>query len=671
MKRLLIIVLLFTSIFLGSSLSTVKALNIQTGDVIDGYEYHIVEDSTADVSRMRVPYIPDAKGEYSDSTYDSCEGKTGSSLIQSLKSLTKVSVKTSYDWSRFEFCDEDPNNTNNIWTIYGSTSLPKNAHVSGSKADCYNKEHTYPQSKLSGSQKSDTHHIYADDWKTNGKRSNHRYNDVANTSGNKVLDSAGKLTANFSDGSYFEPMDAVKGQVARATLYLYIMYDLSITGNFKSRELCLKWNNEYPVTSWEIYRNNKVAQVQGNRNPFVDHPEYGNMIFGLPSETTIDQEAVDAVISTIDLLPTTITLNDEDAVNAAKASYNDLTSQEQRAVSNSTKLFDAIDTLNVLKIAATPVSDIFKDYQTTTGLTLNYTKSTEKGPEQTVSEKIDLSSGDNYSEVVDANSVLSSIEEEISTYYNSFDISGIKLGSSSKPGSILFVLNSGIASNVINVVLSPWTSGGTSSGSPSKSDFTIEAVYLDGTKKEKSVSILEETTVSLDLESKELRGIRISTTSDGKRGFVREINFDTSGLAKINYSYSKATFNFTALLPKSDKFSDSTVTYGLLVSTDTLDLTNVTASNVTSLSGATNYNLTLKSNTSSFELNKSIEAKDFDTTYSGVFYLIKDGEITFMNKTTYSVKTICEAYLTQSTELQLNILQKQIALDLTTLDEIA
>ena len=72
---------------------------------------------------------------------------------------------------------------------------------------------------------------------------------------------------------------AAKGEVARATLYVYVMYGHSIEGNFSSLDLCLKWNREYPVTSWEMLRNNRNYDIQKNRNPFIDHPEFADLMF--------------------------------------------------------------------------------------------------------------------------------------------------------------------------------------------------------------------------------------------------------------------------------------------------------------------------------------------------------------------------------------------------------
>ena len=258
----------------------------ETHYIKDGYEYFLVSNSPADKSRMRVPYIENAVPNYPANYYSTTIGKSGSALKKCLASITD-SLKADYDWERFCIVDEDPNNTNNIWTIYGAQSLPKTAEAHGNEPNTWNREHSFPQSLFGKSypMKGDSNHVFADDHTTNATRSNYKYNDLENKTSFAVKDSAGLYTANFKSGENFEPMDAVKGQVARATLYMATRYasadgvSLKVTDNFKSLSLCLAWNDEFPPTSWEITRNNRVYEIQGNRNPFIDHPEFARMIF--------------------------------------------------------------------------------------------------------------------------------------------------------------------------------------------------------------------------------------------------------------------------------------------------------------------------------------------------------------------------------------------------------
>lgn len=165
-------------------------------------------------------------------------------------------------------------------TIYARRAYPKSAHVSGNTPAKWNREHSYPQSKISSTAAKDNHHIFADDWKTNSERGNLPFGDVSNSEANRVFDSSGLTTDNFRTSSYFEPNDAAKGQVARATFYVNLLYGHAVESNFASMELAIRWALEYPVDDWSMLRNNRVYTMQGNRNPFVDHPEFICSIYG-------------------------------------------------------------------------------------------------------------------------------------------------------------------------------------------------------------------------------------------------------------------------------------------------------------------------------------------------------------------------------------------------------
>ncbi len=214
--------------------------------------------------------------------YESARGLKGEALVDELHDIIQ-GANTDYDWYRFEAADEYEGDSSKIIAIYSREGFDKDDHVSGSKG--WNREHVYPQSKLSGAPKDDNHMIFASDNKVNGVRGNHRLGLVSNHD-KPVIDSNGKATDCYSSGSVFEPCDEAKGEVARATMYAYVMYDLSITGNFTSLDLCLQWHEQFPVSNREIYRNNTVYRYQKNRNPFVDHPEFADMIF----DSTYDGE---------------------------------------------------------------------------------------------------------------------------------------------------------------------------------------------------------------------------------------------------------------------------------------------------------------------------------------------------------------------------------------------
>lgn len=211
---------------------------------------------------------------------------TGEALKNALDTLISTNISVSYDWSRFEYADQHPTNTSQVLTIYPKLGYAKTAHVNGNAPDHWNREHTYPQSKIGGGALSDNHHIFADDWKTNGTRGNNKFGDVANTEANRVLDSANRPTNNYTSSGYFEPNDEAKGEVARATLYLNTLYGYTLENNFQTAEMAVLWALEYPVNDWAMTRNNRVFDKQNNRNPYVDHPEWICAVYGTTSSAT-------------------------------------------------------------------------------------------------------------------------------------------------------------------------------------------------------------------------------------------------------------------------------------------------------------------------------------------------------------------------------------------------
>lgn len=66
----------------------------------------------------------------------------------------------------------------------------------------------------------------------------------------------------------------------------------------------LKWNSQDPVSAKETSRNNAVQAVQHNRNPFIDHPELAEFIWGTrSSENWSLTSAIDQVKITFSISP--------------------------------------------------------------------------------------------------------------------------------------------------------------------------------------------------------------------------------------------------------------------------------------------------------------------------------------------------------------------------------
>lgn len=155
-----------------------------------------------------------------------------------------------------------------------------------------NCEHTWPKSRFGkGSdykraphykyKVSDLHHLYVSDSKMNSTRGNLEFAEIAvqkrglECPGNKY-GFGYKLNGELSKELYFEPPANHKGNVARALFYFAVRYDMQISQ--REEETLRRWHLEDPVDESEIYRNEEIYKVQFNRNPFIDHPEFADLI---------------------------------------------------------------------------------------------------------------------------------------------------------------------------------------------------------------------------------------------------------------------------------------------------------------------------------------------------------------------------------------------------------
>ena len=94
----------------------------------------------------------------------------------------------------------------------------------------------------------------------------------------------GSVHYGYATKDYFEPLDNVKGDIARIIFYLMVRYqeadNYSFTTVAQSKEMLLRWNEIDPVDEFEMKRNEESYKIQGNRNPFIDHPECAVLIWG-------------------------------------------------------------------------------------------------------------------------------------------------------------------------------------------------------------------------------------------------------------------------------------------------------------------------------------------------------------------------------------------------------
>lgn len=256
--------------------------------------------------------------------YNNATGKTCATLKTALKTIIKTGVnpksyaalKTQYTLTDIKPRTVGTGSANVIYDIYSTnptgvdpyqfTPVTNECGTYNSEGDCYNREHSVPQSWFSSSSGqpspgpgTDYNHIFPTDGEVNARHSNYVYGEVATATwtsltGNKLGSSA---TAGIT-GIVFEPIDSFKGDIARAFLYFVTMYedDMSSFSTYSDNarafayntfpsvtipylKLMIKWHKLDPVSAKEIARNNGAYSFQTNRNPFIDYPEYVDMVW--------------------------------------------------------------------------------------------------------------------------------------------------------------------------------------------------------------------------------------------------------------------------------------------------------------------------------------------------------------------------------------------------------
>lgn len=249
--------------------------------------------------------------------YKNAEGKTGFELKTALYNIIKNHTQKSYgdlwDFMATNSLDKYYENDTSILDMYSEipsasetynfTPVTNQCGNYSGEGSCYNREHSMPKSWFDDKYPmyTDIHHLFATDGYENGRRSNFPYGEVEFptwTSDNGSKLGPGAASLGFT-GTVFEPIDEFKGDFARGHLYMAVRYEDQIatwsanstnaddvldgtnTTVFEPWVLAMlkKWHTNDPVSKKEINRNNAASIFQGNRNPFIDHPEYVNEIW--------------------------------------------------------------------------------------------------------------------------------------------------------------------------------------------------------------------------------------------------------------------------------------------------------------------------------------------------------------------------------------------------------
>jgi len=109
----------------------------------------------------------------------------------------------------------------------------------------------------------DLHNIVPALGEVNADRSNFRFDEIE---GEPYQYGACEFEVDFRQG-LAEPRDEVKGQVARIYFYMHQRYELNLSAIEQQR--FLQWHQQFPVSTWELERDRRIAAIMGHHNPFV------------------------------------------------------------------------------------------------------------------------------------------------------------------------------------------------------------------------------------------------------------------------------------------------------------------------------------------------------------------------------------------------------------------
>ncbi|MCS5637218.1 MAG: endonuclease [Myxococcota bacterium] len=256
--------------------------------------------------------------------YDSVSAGSAAALRASLHAVIDDHQRYPYTstatdtWDILEQADENPADSAAILDVYMNASFTKWGGGGGG----YNREHTWPSSygfPSDGSQNypyTDCHHLFLSEEGYNSSRSNKLYAQCNASCAERTTvanDGAGGGSgvypgqSNWTTTGIWETWAGRRGDVARALFYLDTRYEGGSHGVTGAAEpdliltddpglvatsgtnasvaymgllsVLLAWHAEDPVDAREELRNDVVGSFQGNRNPFIDHPEWVGCVF--------------------------------------------------------------------------------------------------------------------------------------------------------------------------------------------------------------------------------------------------------------------------------------------------------------------------------------------------------------------------------------------------------
>jgi endonuclease I/PKD repeat protein len=258
--------------------------------------------------------------------YDTVNAGTAATLRSTLHAVIDDHLKISYTstgtdtWIVVEAADTDPADSGRVLDVYLNASFPKygEGNLDYNREHVWAKSYGFPNDGASNYPYTDCHHLFICNDSYNSSRGNEPYGTVGATGTEYTTVANGGVGggsgvypgwSNWSDATYWETWWDRRGDVARALLYMDVRYDggthgvtgyaepdLILTDSLAQIEasntganlsvaymgllsVVLQWHLDDPVDAKEQARNDAVYAYQGNRNPFIDHPEWVACLF--------------------------------------------------------------------------------------------------------------------------------------------------------------------------------------------------------------------------------------------------------------------------------------------------------------------------------------------------------------------------------------------------------
>ncbi len=245
--------------------------------------------------------------------YQEANGKSSEQLKEALHQIISNHTVFPYTssstdtWDILQLSDQDPENHDNMILVYtgrsqdkgyrdGSGNYSQYENGNGTQNNSWNREHVWPKSHgfpdEDDNAYTDVHNLKPSDRSVNSSRGTKDY-DYGGSQHSEALDC-------LTDSDSWEPSNLVKGDIARILFYMVVRYDPGYDHNNNSFDLelvdyttpgnndpilgklssLIQWHLDDPVDDFEINRNEVIFGFQQNRNPFIDHPNLVNFLWG-------------------------------------------------------------------------------------------------------------------------------------------------------------------------------------------------------------------------------------------------------------------------------------------------------------------------------------------------------------------------------------------------------